>query len=95
MSRDQRLHGRGHLPYVERRQASNPAKDRRPVIGRGEHAIEHKRVEVHVQVQRAAEALNDNHGAATAAFYPLVPGPLAEHAEDRPRQPGGYGATRP
>ncbi len=94
MSNDERLDGREHLPHVERRQASNPVKDRRSIIGRGEDAIEHERVEVHVQVQRATEALNHDYGAASAAFDALVPGPLAEHAEDRPHQPGGHGATQ-
>ncbi len=80
VSRDERLHGPESLSHVERRQALSPVKDRHPVNGRGKHAIEHECVEVHVQVQCAAEALNDDHGAAPATVHALVSGPLTYDA---------------
>ncbi len=50
----------------------------------GSHAIEHERVKVRVQVQRATEALNDDHGAASATVHAVVPGPLTHDAKRRP-----------
>jgi hypothetical protein len=45
-----------------------------------EDAVEHERVEVHVQVQRATEALNHHDGAAAAVLDASVAGPITQDA---------------
>jgi hypothetical protein len=57
-----RLHGGQHLRHVQRCQT--PRRMKPDPTGRvaREHAVEHQRVDVHVQIERPAEPLNDGHG---------------------------------
>ena len=59
-------------------------------IDAGKHPVEHERMKMYVEIQRGAEALNDDDGAAARALDAGVAGPIGEHAEHRPRQDGGY-----
>jgi hypothetical protein len=43
-----------------------PVKTQRPALVFDIHAVEHERVDVHIQIQRRAEALDDRHGPAAA-----------------------------
>jgi hypothetical protein len=59
-----------------------------------EHAVEHQRVDVDVQIERAAKALNDGHGAPTWLLEtdgaPVVP----QQAEYGAQEDGGHPAAR-
>jgi hypothetical protein len=60
-------------------------KAKEAAVGRKD-AIQHQRMDVHVQVQRAAEPLNDGHGTAAAAHHTGVPGPTTQKAEHHPER---------
>ena len=49
-------------------------------IGR-KHPVQHERVNMHVQIQRRAKALDDSHGTAAAVFHTATPRLTTEPAE--------------
>ena len=65
------------------REPTSRMKAQAVAIGR-EHAIDHERLDVDLQVQRAAEALNDGDGPAPTVGYASVPRAATGKPEDRP-----------
>jgi hypothetical protein len=65
-------------------------KLRRPVSAGRNHAVEHQRVEVHVQVQRAAEALDHDDRAAAPAVDPHIARAIGQHAKHGADEQAGY-----
>jgi hypothetical protein len=59
-----------------------------------EHAIQHERVEVDVEIEGAAEALNDRHGAAAAIGDAVSPSAMPEEPEHHSQRDAADGATR-
>jgi hypothetical protein len=57
----------------------------------GEHSVEHERTKMHVEIQRAAEPLDDDDGAAARGLDADVTGVIGQHAEHGPRQNAGCG----
>ena len=49
-----------------------------------EHAIEHERMEMDIEIERAAETLNDRHRAAAAVRDAVPPRATAKEPEHRP-----------
>lgn len=59
-------------------------KSDRAVIVASEHAVKHQGMQVHVQVQRRAEPLHDDHGATAPVGDPPPTGMAAVPAQNRP-----------
>ena len=59
-----------------------------------EHAIQDERVEVDVEIEGAAEALNDRHGAAAAIGDAVSPSAMPEEPEHHSQRDADDGATQ-
>jgi site-specific recombinase XerC len=88
-ARDQGHHAR----HVLARQAADGMKPNGAFL-HGDHAVQHERVEVDVEIERATEPLDDDHGAAPPVDDALAAGALAQEPEDRPHGDAGHGPTQ-
>ena len=65
-----------------------------PASVRSEHAIQHERVEVDVEIEGAAEALNDRHGAALAVGDAVTSCATPQEPEHCAQRNPGHGPTQ-
>jgi hypothetical protein len=89
----ERFNGRQHLFGVERRQPTDPV-ERPPASFTGEDAVRHERVEVDVQVERAAESLNHHDRAAAATLDAHVAGTIGQDPTDAANHDGSHGPAQ-
>lgn len=59
-----------------------------------EHAVQHQHVQVDVEIERAAEALQDRHGAAAAVGDAVTACTAPEQSEHRPHGHAAHGPTQ-
>ena len=59
-----------------------------------EHPVRHERVEVDIQIEGAAEALHDRHGAAPAVGDAVTSGATPQEPEHRTQCDAGHGPTQ-
>jgi hypothetical protein len=82
-----------HLRHVVARQALSWMKSQ-PLAFLREHAIDHEGMHVHIQIQGAAEALNDRDGPTPAVRHTIAPRTCTQEAEDGPHVHGHHCATQ-
>jgi hypothetical protein len=59
-----------------------------------EHAVQHERVQVDIEIQRTAEALHDRHRAIAAIRDALSPGAASQEPEHHPQRDADDSATQ-
>jgi hypothetical protein len=93
-ARDSRLHGGQHLCHIQRREARPGMKAHHTGVGFREHAVEHQRVDMHVEIERPAESLNHGHRATTTVRDASIARASAQKAEHAADEHGDDGATQ-
>jgi hypothetical protein len=78
---DPRLHRGQHLCHVQRGETKRWVKREATRAVSREDAVRHEGVDMHVEIQRAAEPLDDGNGAATTFPDALIARASAQHAE--------------
>lgn len=59
-----------------------------------EHAINHECVDMHIQIKRAAETLNDRHRSTVSVLHTVPTRATAKEAEQRAHVDGHDGTTQ-
>lgn len=80
-ARDPGLDRRQHLRDVEIRDGRRRMQPHAARFGLREHPVQHERVQVRVQIQRAAKSLNDDHGAPAPVRHAVQAGASAQPAQ--------------
>ena len=83
------------LGHVQRRQPAPLVKTKGATLVFGEDAVEDQRVKMDVEVQRAAEALDDHHTTAASALDAVVPRTLPKYPRDGPEEDARHHAAQP
>jgi hypothetical protein len=93
-ARDPRLHGGQHLRHVQRREARPRMKAHHTGAVLREHAVEHQRVDVQVEVERPAESLDHGDSATATVRDAAVARAGAQEAEHGTDEHGDDPATQ-
>lgn len=64
-----------------------------PIVRLRKHAVQHQRVDVHVEIERRPEALQDGHGPGAPIADAGAPGSTTQPTSNRPRVHGHDGTT--